>query len=156
LGGKFEFHYIGTSDPARYSEFELVRPFTTFHGFRTSREVAAIMKRCHAGILTSWFEGMPCYLLELLAVGRPIVAVTLPQYRLVVEQGRSGYLVERDDDSERLSQSLADRLVEIWSAIRNGKMSAAAIREHVIPYSVDEQLHRHFARHSELIAGQAA
>lgn len=156
LGGKFEFHYIGTSDPARYSEFELVRPFTTFHGFRTSREVAAIMKRCHAGILTSWFEGMPCYLLELLAVGRPIVAVTLPQYRLVVEPGRSGYLVERDDDCERLSQSLADRLVEIWSAIRSGKMSAVAIREHVIPYSVDEQLHRHFARHSELIAGQAA
>src|SRR5690606_3979770 len=32
LGGKFEFHYIGTSDPARYPEFELVRPFATFHG----------------------------------------------------------------------------------------------------------------------------
>jgi glycosyltransferase involved in cell wall biosynthesis len=156
LGGKFEFHYIGTSEPARYSEFELVRAFTTFHGFRTSREVAAIMKRCHAGILTSWFEGMPCYLLELLAAGRPIVAVTLPQYKLVIEQGSNGYLVERDDDSGRLAGVLADRLVETWSAIRNGTMSAAAIREHVIPYSVDEQLHQHFARHRQLIAGQAA
>lgn len=154
LGGKFEFHYIGTSDPARYSEFELVRSFTTFHGFRTSRQVAAIMKQCHAGILTSWFEGMPCYLLELLSVGRPIVAVTLPQYKLVVEEGRSGYLVERDDDSERLIGTLSDRLIETWSAIRAGTMPAAAIRKHAMPYSVDEQLHQHFARHRQLIAGQ--
>lgn len=156
LGGKFEFHYIGTSDPERYPEFAAVRPFTTFHGFRTAREVAAIMTRCHAGILTSWFEGMPCYLLELLAVGRPIVAVTLPQYELVVEQGRNGYLVERDSDTGRLIEVLSDRMVETWSAIRSGTMTAQAIREHVIPYSVDVQLHRHFARHSQLVSGQSA
>jgi glycosyltransferase involved in cell wall biosynthesis len=156
LGGKFEFHYIGTSDPERYAEFVLARSFTVFHGFRTAREVAEIMRRCHAGILTSWFEGMPCYLLELLAVGRPIVAVTLPQYELVVEQGKNGYLVERDGDTERLIDALSDRMVETWSAIRNGTMTAPAIRKHVIPYSVDVQLHRHFARHSELAAGRAA
>ena len=156
LGGKFEFHYIGTSDPARYPEFELVRPFTMFHGFRTSREVADIMKRCHAGILTSWFEGMPCYLLELLSVGRPIVAVTLPQYKLVVEQGKSGYLVDRDDDTERLIAALSDRLIETWSQVRAGTMPAAEIRERALPYSVDEQLHQHFARHRQLMAGQAA
>jgi glycosyltransferase involved in cell wall biosynthesis len=156
LGGKVEFHYIGTSDPERYSEFALARSFTLFHGFRTAREVAEIMKRCHAGILTSWFEGMPCYLLELLAVGRPIVAVTLPQYELVVEQGKNGFLVERDSDTERLVDALSDRLIETWSAIRNGTMTAHTIREHVIPYSVDVQLHQHFARHSQLAAGRAA
>jgi glycosyltransferase involved in cell wall biosynthesis len=156
LGGKFEFHYIGTSDPARYPEFELVRPFATFHGFRTSRQVAAIMKRCHAGILTSWFEGMPCYLLELLSVGRPVVAVTLPQYKLVVSEGKSGYLVERDDNDERLAETLADRLIDTWSAIRSGAMSPSAIRECAIPFSVDEQLDRHFARHRQLMAGQGA
>ena len=121
LGGNFEFHYIGTSD-RRYAEFELVRAFTTFHGFRTSREVAEIMKRCHAGILTSWFEGMPCYLLELMSVGRPVVAVSLPQYTLVIEQGKSGYLVEREDDAgrllddEHLACELSDRLMDVWSA----------------------------------------
>lgn len=156
LGGKFEFHYIGTSDPARYSEFDLIRSFTTFHGFRSSREVASIMKQCHAGILTSWFEGMPCYLLELLSVGRPVVAVTLPQYKLVIEQGKNGYLVDRRDDSERLIEDLTDRFVDTWSGIQNGTMSAAAIRECVMPFSVGVQLERHFARHRELIAGDAA
>ena len=162
LGGRFEFHYIGTSDPARYGEFELVRPFTTFHGFRTSREVAEITKRCHAGILTSWFEGMPCYLLELLSIGRPVVAVSLPQYKLVIEQGKSGYLVEREDsagqaiDDVRLADELSSRLIDVWSAIGDGSMSAAAIRECVIPFSVGVQLDQHFARHRQLMAGQAA
>lgn len=117
----------------------------------TSREVAAIMGRCHAGILTSWFEGMPCYLLELLSVGRPMVAVTLPQYRLVVEEGKSGYLVERDEETDRLADALADRLIDTWAAIRNGTMSAATIRQHVIPFSVEEQLDRHFASHQQLV-----
>ena len=150
LGGKFEFHYIGTSDPERYSEFALVRPFTIFHGFRTPREVAGIMKRCHSGVLTSWFEGMPCYLLELLASGRPIVAVTLPQYKLVVQNGKNGYLVDRHDDVEGLADTLAERFVETWSAIKSGRMSPDEIREHAMPYSVDVQLHQHFTRHREL------
>jgi glycosyltransferase involved in cell wall biosynthesis len=157
LGGKCEFHYIGTTDPERYPEFALIRDFTTLHGFRTSREVAAIMARCHAGILTSYFEGMPCYLLELLAVGRPVVAVTLPQYGLVIEQGKSGYLVDREDDNDdRLADLLCERMLETWSAIRNGTMTAADIRKHAIPYSVDVQLHQHFARHGELAALHSA
>jgi hypothetical protein len=35
-------------------------------------------------------------------------------------------------------------------------MSAAAIRERVIPFSVKVQLDQHFARHRQLIASQAA
>jgi len=72
LGGRFEFHYVGTSDPHRYAEFAAIEPFTIRHGFKDSAGVAEIMAASHAGILTSFFEGMPCYLLELLASGRPI------------------------------------------------------------------------------------
>jgi len=82
--------------------------------------------------------------------------VTLPQYRLVVEEGKSGYLVERDEETDRLVDALADRLIDTWAAIRNGTMSAATIRQHVIPFSVEEQLDRHFASHQQLVAGAAA
>ena len=150
LQGAFEFHYIGTSDPHRYLEYRLVESFTTCHGYCTSRDVASIMSRCHAGILTSWFEGMPCYLLELLSVGRPIVAVSLPQYALVVKDGRSGYLVERDADSARLIEALSDRLLVTWSAIRCGAITPAAIHAEIVPFSVDAQLPRHFAIHQQL------
>ena len=150
LQGAFEFHYIGTSDPHRYLEYRLVESFTTCHGYCTSRDVASIMSRCHAGILTSVFEGMPCYLLELLSVGRPIVAVSLPQYALVVKDGRSGYLVERDADSARLIEALSDRLLVTWSAIRCGAITPAAIHAEIVPFSVDAQLPRHFAIHQQL------
>lgn len=150
LGGAFQFHYIGTSGPNRYPEFALIEDFTVRHGYRKPAEVAEIMRACHAGILTSWFEGMPCYLLELLSVGRPVVAVTLPQYRLVIEDGESGYLVDRDDDSERLIERLTDRLVETWSAIRSGAMTPSAIHNHIERFSVDAQLTEHFVRHRTL------
>lgn len=149
LKGAFEFHYIGLTDPHRYPEYRLIESFSVRHGYRPPREVAAIMSDCHAGILTSWFEGMPCYLLELLSVGRPVVAVSLPQYKLVVEDGRSGYLVERDFDAARLVDGLSDRLLTIWSAIRNRTMTPAAIHAQIIPFSVEAQLAGHFARHEQ-------
>jgi glycosyltransferase involved in cell wall biosynthesis len=152
LQGAVEFHYIGTTNPHRYPEYRLVENFTICHGYCESRDVATIMSRCHAGILTSWFEGMPCYLLELLSVGRPIVAVSLPQYALVVEDGRSGYLVDRDADSARLIEALSERFLATWSAIRSGAMTPAVIHTQIIPFSVDAQLTEHFARHQQLLS----
>jgi glycosyltransferase involved in cell wall biosynthesis len=152
LQGAVEFHYIGTTDPHRYPEYRLVQAFTTCHGYCEPRDVAAIVSRCHAGILTSWFEGMPCYLLELLAVGRPVVAVSLPQYALVIEDGRSGYLVDRDADSARLMEALSDRFLAAWSAIQDGTMTPAAIHAQIIPFSVGVQLSGHFDRHRQLLS----
>ena len=152
LQGAVEFHYIGTTDPHRYPEYSLIESFTTCHGYRTPREVAGIMGKCHAGILTSWFEGMPCYLLELLSVGRPVVAVSLPQYKLVVEDGRSGYLVERDADPAGLIEALSERFLATWSAIRSGAMTPAIIHAQIIPFSVDAQLTGHFVRHQRLLS----
>jgi glycosyltransferase involved in cell wall biosynthesis len=151
LKGAFEFHYIGTTDPRRYQEFQLVEGFTIQHGFREPREVAAIMAKCHAGILTSHFEGMPCYLLEMLSSGRPVVAVHLPQYELVIKEGQSGFLVNRGNDQQDLIARLAERLLMVWSGVRKGTTSPAAANAQVAPYSVRAQLAGHFARHQRLI-----
>ena len=74
LNGQVEFHYIGTGEPARYPEFAAIEDVTIRHGFQNAGGVAQILKSCHAGILTSNFEGMPCILLETLASGRPWAA----------------------------------------------------------------------------------
>lgn len=118
LNGALEFHYVGTSDPHRYPEFRLIEPITTCHGYQTSKGVAAIMARCHMGVLTSYFEGMPCYLLETLAVGRPVVAIRLPQYDPLIEEGVSGSMIDRVPDRLALEDTLAARFIAIWSAIR--------------------------------------
>jgi glycosyltransferase involved in cell wall biosynthesis len=152
LQGAVEFHYIGTTDPHRYPEYHWVQDFTVCHGYREPRDVAAIMSRCHSGILTSWFEGMPCYLLELLSVGRPVVAVSLPQYALVVKNGRSGYLVDRDANSASLIEDLSEHLLATWLAIRSGAMTPGAIHAQIRPFSTDAQLTAHFARHEQLLS----
>ena len=150
LGGRFEFHYIGTSDPRRYAEFAAIEPYTVRHGHCTASEVAAISARCHAGILTSFFEGMPCYLLELLAIGRPVVAIRLPQYDLVLEEGVSGAYVERQTDEAATVSELADRLVEIWASIERDALNPLQIRAKAERFSTGSLLARHFERHRQV------
>jgi len=152
LSGALEFHYVGTSDPGRYAEFQRIKNFTVCHGYQTSSGVAAAMSHCHAGILTSYFEGMPCYLLELLAVGRLIIAVKLPQYELVVEDRVSGTLVPRISDREALAGLLADHLVSTWTAIRQDRFDANRIHGKIVDYSVETQLSAHFRNHKNLTA----
>jgi glycosyltransferase involved in cell wall biosynthesis len=150
LQGRFEFHYVGTSDPHRYSEFGLIDGCTRRHGYKTPPEVAAIVARCHAGLLTSFFEGMPCYLLELLSVGRPVVAIRLPQYDPMVQEGVSGSLLERSSDQQLTATNLADRLLSTWAAIQRDELDPCRIHAKVEPFSADELLGRHFARHARV------
>ena len=150
LNGACEFHYIGTSDPHRYSEFLSIEAFTICHGFQPSPQVAELMARCHMGILTSFFEGMPCYLLELLAVGRLAATIRLPQYDLVIEEGVSGTMVERADDIEITIEQLASRIVAMWSAIKSDQISTLKVHAKAEPFFVDRLFTAHFERHEFL------
>jgi glycosyltransferase involved in cell wall biosynthesis len=150
LSGKLEFHYAGTTDPARYREFGGIAPFTTCHGFLTADGIAELAAKCHAGILTSYFEGMPCYLLETLAAGRPFCAIRLRQYDPLIVDGVSGKMVERGEDAALSAARLVDAGVELWDAIRAGRIDPAAVHARIAPYSVDKQMTRLFERHRTL------
>lgn len=150
LGGKFEFHYIGTSDPHRDKEFAAIEPFTVRHGFQTGDGVSAIMRACHAGILTSYFEGMPCYLLETLSSGRPMGAIRLPQYDPLIEEGVSGFLIERPEDREVAAEAMADGFARLSKEIAGGQIDPEIIRAKVTPYSVAVQMPKLFERHIAL------
>ena len=121
------------------------------HGYRKPVEVAGIAARCHAGLLTSFFEGMPCYLLEMLSVGRPMVAIRLPQFDALIEEGVSGHMVERISDEPQLLSLLADRLVSVWRAIQQGRIDPEAVRKKIEKFSVEMQLQGHFDRHRSLV-----
>lgn len=150
LEGRFAFHYIGTSDPHRDPEFAAIDAFTVRHGFQDAAGVSRIMRDCHAGVLTSFFEGMPCYLLELLSSGRPMGAIRLPQYDPLVVGGVSGFLVERPEDRDEAARLMTEGFLALWSDIRAGRLDPQAIRALVRPYSVDTQMPRLFERHRHL------
>ena len=154
--GRVELNYIGATDPERYAEFAPIRDVTVRHGFQDAEGVARIMARCHAGILTSFFEGMPCYLLEGLAAGRPFGAIRLPQYDPLVVRGVSGALVERQEAPEASAQALASGFVEIWEGIKAGRINPARVAAMVEPYAITNQMSRLFARHRALRSGGRA
>ncbi len=147
LGGKVAFHYVGASDPTRFPEFAAIEDLTVRHGFQDAAGVARIMALCHAGILTSFFEGMPCFLLEGLASGRPFGAIRLPQFDGLIEAGTSGFLVERADSQHASAEALADGFAALWDAIRHGRLDPRAIHAKTAPYAVTAQMSRLFAHH---------
>ena len=150
LGGQLAFHYIGTTDPSRYAEFVPIADVTTLHGYQPAPAVAEIVAGCHAGILTSFFEGMPCYLLETLSVGRAFGAIRLPQYDPLVVPGVSGALVERTDPDAACEADLVEAFVTVRNAVASDRLDPTRIHALVEPYSVRVQMQRMFAHHRSL------
>jgi glycosyltransferase involved in cell wall biosynthesis len=150
LGGKLEFHYVGATDPTRYPDFSKARAFTIHHGLQNPDGVRAIMSRCHAGILTSYFEGLPCYLLEVLASGRPVGAIDLPQYAPLIIPGISGVLVPRNGIRDNCAEALANAFASLRRDIADGRVDPVRLHTLVEPYSVETQFGRLFAIHRAL------
>ena len=150
LQGGVEFHYIGTSDPNRFAEFAAIEDITIRHGFKDAAGMAATLGSAHAGILTSEFEGMPRFVLETLAVGRPVVAMHLPQLEPVIHDGGSGFLVTRSGSAEDMSEALAQRFIDVRDAIDAGAMDPARIAGAIADFTPGRQLARVFRYHQEI------
>lgn len=147
------FDYVGASDPARFPAFAAVADLTVRHGIRTAAAVAALMREAHAGIITSYFEGMPCFLLEMLASGRPVGAIALPQFVPLIVDGLSGVRVERRATPAESAEALADGFAALAAAIDAGALEPTAIAALAQPYSVTAQMSRLFACHETLAGG---
>jgi glycosyltransferase involved in cell wall biosynthesis len=150
LNGSLVFHYIGTSDPYRFAEFAAIENITIRHGFKDAAGMAATLAGAHAGILTSGFEGMPRFVLETLAVGRPVVAVHLPQLEPVIHHGVSGYLIKRAGTADDMAEALAQRFVDVRDAIDADEMDPARIAGTIDAFTPGTQLARVFRYHQEI------
>ena len=150
LDGEVVFHYIGTSDPHRFGEFADIEDITVRHGFKDAAGMAATLASAHAGILTSEFEGMPRCVLETLAVGRPVVAMHLPQLEPVIRHGVSGYLVARGGGTDDMAEALAQRFLDVRDAIAAGEMDPVEIADAIKAFTPGTQLARVFRYHQEI------
>ncbi len=150
LGGAFEFHFCGAADPHRFPEFAPIEAFTVRHGALMPEGVAEVMRKVHIGILVSHWEGMPCFLLELLASGRPFGGLRLPQFDQVVRPGVSGRMVERQATSDASADAVAAAIAALWDDIRMGRVDPQAVHDCIQPFSVDRQLGRLFQAHRDI------
>lgn len=150
LGEGVEFHYMGTSDPARFAEFEDIHPYSVLHGFKSAQGVADVLSNVHAGILTSEFEGMPFSVLETLGAGRPVCAIHLPQLASVIKDGVSGRLVARSNDHDDMAARLANAFVETHAGIANGSITPEGVAREVGDFTPEYQLARIYENHRAL------
>jgi glycosyltransferase involved in cell wall biosynthesis len=104
----------------------------------------------HAGILTSEFEGMPRCVLETLAVGRPVVAMHLPQLEAVIQDGESGFLVQRSNAQDDDADNLARKLLTTYDLIAGRRMYPDLIASHIDDFTPRTQLARVFQFHHDI------
>lgn len=147
LGEGVEFHYMGTSDPNRFPEFDAIRGYSVLHGFKSAQGVADVLSNVHAGILTSEFEGMPFSVLETLGSGRPVCAIHLPQLASVIKDGVSGKLVARSSEQDDMAARLAEAFVEVHEAIANGTITPEGVANEVGTFTPEYQLARVYQNH---------
>lgn len=150
LGKGVEFHYMGTSDPARFEEFKLIADAAVLHGFKDANGVAGVLANVHAGILTSEFEGMPFSVLETLAVGRPVGAIHLPQLECVIRAGESGALVPRGTSEDDMAERLAMAFVDIRAQMRDRRMTPESVAAAVRDFTPERQLAKCYENHRQI------
>jgi glycosyltransferase involved in cell wall biosynthesis len=150
MPGRVEFNYIGTSNPHRFPEFAAIADVTVCHGFKDAAGMAATLGTMHAGLLTSEFEGMPRCVLETLAVGRPVVAMHLPQLAAVIRDGQSGFLVPRSGSPDDHADNLARKLVTTHDLVASRRIDPADIAMHIDDFTPRTQLARVFRLHHDI------
>lgn len=156
LGGAFEFHYCGASDPQAFSEFAAIAACTICHGALKPQQVAGVMEKAHFGILTSFYEGMPCFLLELLASGRPFAGLHLPQFEQVVKPGISGAMTARQDDRTATAEALSTLIISMWEEAKAGRYQPHLVADQIASFSVTRQLADMFSFMNELAVRNAS
>lgn len=91
-----------------------------FAGEKTPEELAAILSEASVFVHPSYSEGMPSSVMEASAVGLPVVATDVGGTRELVDDGRTGYLIDSGDTRDmaaKITHILSDGL----SAGRMGK-----------------------------------
>ena len=103
------------------------------------RDVLNLLKRCHIGVVSSKWEGLPVSLLEYGFAGLPVVSTSVGEIPQVLSYGAYGTLVPPED-----SMALADGLRLLMSSHflreESGRSFCRHIEENYSKESVIRQL----------------
>ena len=91
-------------------------------------DVRPALREASVLVLPSYREGIPCSVLEAMAMGRPIITTDTPGCRQTVEEGKNGFLVPIKN-SEALYQAMLKFVNDPALISSMGEASLALVRE---------------------------
>jgi glycosyltransferase involved in cell wall biosynthesis len=109
-------------------------------------DVAELVKESDVLALLSEHEGTPNVVMEAQALGRPVVCTAVGGLPDIVQDGITGYLVEKDDKAK-----MVRRLVELLTSSElRSAMGAAAAARMAAEFSTEKLTARTLAAYGEL------
>ncbi len=124
-----------------------------FLGALPRADVRAVMARARALVMPSiWFEGFPVTVAEAFAAGTPVIASRIGALAEIVEDGRTGWLVNPGDPAE-LAAAIDRALSDPIEAAARG---AAARQTYRARYTAEAALASLEAIYAEAIASRRA
>jgi glycosyltransferase involved in cell wall biosynthesis len=116
-------------------------------------DVPSCMAAADATVLASAWEGLPNVLIESLAVGTPVVCTDVGGAREVVQDGRSGFIVPRQNP-EALAAAMSALMVRTDK--QRSRMGATGRRHVELHFALDQVLARWSGLFDELLSGAAS
>ncbi|MEP6914824.1 MAG: glycosyltransferase [Acidobacteriota bacterium] len=104
-------------------------------------DVAAILRQCDVGVLSSIGEGFPLALVEYGQAGLPVVATNVGQCAEVLDHGEAGTLVAAGDPAA-LGAALSEVLRSPERGVRAGQRLYQRVRERYAAGAVIQQISR--------------
>jgi glycosyltransferase involved in cell wall biosynthesis len=126
-----------------------LRQNVTFLGQRT--DVAAVLRGCDIGVLSSTSEGLPLSLLEYGVAGLATVATSVGQCSEVLDEGRAGLLVPPSSPAE-----MAAALVDMLSSAEKRATFGTRLRDRIAnTYSAESTIRQICAAYDVVLGNNA-
>lgn len=141
-GHDFRVRFVGPADDSAYLQTLEARAWAaslkdrvTFLGFVSDDELLAELSRASILAHSSKVEVAPLSVMQAMAAGRPVVATRVGSTAHLVDEGRTGWLVE-PGDAEGLAKALASLLEAPARAAEFGAVGRQEARERFLPERV--------------------
>jgi L-malate glycosyltransferase len=149
--GRFRLHIYGEG-PLRHEllceveRLKLPPEIVRFEGFQP--DLLPRIARHDALLITSDHEGLPMILLEMLALGKPVVARSVGEIPNVLDDPLSDWCI----DSDR-PEAFAQLLIELRNAISEGRTDVSVMHERARRYDIAVCAALHEALYCDLVSG---
>jgi len=132
---KVLLHIIGPDDPSKIKGFSQIEEEIVHYGYKTSQEIAEILRSIDMGILFSHFEGMPRCIIETISSGRPVVTTNFIAVEELVSDNVNGFI-----SKTRNSEDIADLIIDVWGKIKSDDLNPDILSKTMSEYSPSTQL----------------